>query len=58
MLERRRLFPFLGVLDNVVLGAHNPAARPHRDETLARSIVNISALRHRAPPFGAPIAVT
>jgi branched-chain amino acid transport system ATP-binding protein len=23
------------VLDNVVLGAHNPAARPHRDETLA-----------------------
>ena len=36
MLERRRLFPFLTVLDNVVLGAHNPAARPHRDETLTR----------------------
>ena len=36
VLERRRLFPFLTVLDNVVLGAHNPAARPHRDETLAR----------------------
>ena len=35
VLERRRLFPFLTVLDNVVLGAHNPAARPHRDETLA-----------------------
>jgi branched-chain amino acid transport system ATP-binding protein len=34
VLERRRLFPFLTVLDNVVLGAHNPAARPHRDETL------------------------
>ncbi|PWU20426.1 MAG: branched-chain amino acid ABC transporter ATP-binding protein [Candidatus Rokuibacteriota bacterium] len=35
VLERRRLFPFLTVLDNVMLGAHNPAARPHRDETLA-----------------------
>jgi branched-chain amino acid transport system ATP-binding protein len=36
VLERRRLFPFLTVRDNVLLGAHNPAARPHRAETLAR----------------------
>ena len=36
VLERRRLFPFLTVLDNVLLGAHNPQARPHRAETLAR----------------------
>jgi branched-chain amino acid transport system ATP-binding protein len=36
VLERRRLFPFLTVRDNVLLGAHNPAARPHRDESLAR----------------------
>jgi len=36
VLERRRLFPFLTVLDNVLLGAHNRNARPHRDETLAR----------------------
>jgi len=36
VLERRRLFPFLTVLDNVLLGAHNPTARPHRDDTLAR----------------------
>ena len=36
VLERRRLFPFLTVLDNVVLGAHNPAARPHLKETLTR----------------------
>jgi branched-chain amino acid transport system ATP-binding protein len=36
VLERRRLFPFLTVLDNVLLGAHNPRARAHRDETLAR----------------------
>jgi len=36
VLERRRLFPFLTVLDNVLLGAHNPRARPQRAETLAR----------------------
>ena len=36
VLERRRLFPFLTVLDNLLLGAHNPAARPHRAGTLAR----------------------
>jgi branched-chain amino acid transport system ATP-binding protein len=36
VLERRRLFPFLTVLDNVLLGAHNRTARPHRAETLAR----------------------
>ena len=36
VLERRRLFPVLTVLDNVLLGAHNARARPHRDETLAR----------------------
>ncbi|MBI2202572.1 MAG: ABC transporter ATP-binding protein [Candidatus Rokubacteria bacterium] len=36
VLERRRLFPFLTVLDNILLGAHNPRARPHRAETLAR----------------------
>jgi branched-chain amino acid transport system ATP-binding protein len=35
VLERRRLFPFLTVRDNVMLGAHSPAARPHRDQTLA-----------------------
>jgi branched-chain amino acid transport system ATP-binding protein len=36
VLERRRLFPFLTVLDNVLLGAHNPRARPHRAAMLAR----------------------
>ena len=36
VLERRRLFPFLTVRDNVLLGAHNPRARPRRSETLAR----------------------
>ena len=36
VLERRRLFPFLTVLDNVLLGAHNSHARPLRAKTLAR----------------------
>jgi len=36
VLERRRLFPFLTVLDNVLLGAHNPSARARREDTLAR----------------------
>jgi branched-chain amino acid transport system ATP-binding protein len=34
VLERRRLFPFLSVGDNVLLGAHNRRARPHRATTL------------------------
>jgi branched-chain amino acid transport system ATP-binding protein len=34
VLERRRLFPFLTVRDNLVLGAHHPAARRHRAESL------------------------
>ena len=36
VLERRRLFPFLTVLDNLLLGAHNPTARRQRDVSLAR----------------------
>jgi len=35
VLERRRLFPFLTVHDNVLLGAHNARARPQREETAA-----------------------
>jgi branched-chain amino acid transport system ATP-binding protein len=34
VLERRRLFPFLSVGDNVLLGAHNHRARPQRATTL------------------------
>lgn len=36
VLERRRLFPFLTVQDNLLLGAHNPRARAQREETRAR----------------------
>jgi branched-chain amino acid transport system ATP-binding protein len=47
VLERRRLFPFLTVLDNVLLGAHNPRARPHRTETLARVEALFPVVRSR-----------
>jgi branched-chain amino acid transport system ATP-binding protein len=36
VLERRRLFPYLTVRQNVLLGAYTPAARAGRQEQLAR----------------------
>ena len=47
VLERRRLFPFLTVRDNVLLGAHNARARPHREETLARLEALLPLLKAR-----------
>ncbi|MGH7263774.1 MAG: ABC transporter ATP-binding protein [Candidatus Rokuibacteriota bacterium] len=47
VLERRRLFPFLTVRDNLLLGAHNRHARPHREETLARVEALFPVLRER-----------
>jgi branched-chain amino acid transport system ATP-binding protein len=32
--ENRRLFPFMTVVENLMLGGHTPRARPARDETL------------------------
>jgi branched-chain amino acid transport system ATP-binding protein len=32
--ENRRLFPFMSVSENLMLGAHSPRARASRDETL------------------------
>src|SRR5207248_11445810 len=37
----------LTVRDNVLLGAHNPRARPHREETLARLEALLPLLRAR-----------
>jgi branched-chain amino acid transport system ATP-binding protein len=47
VLERRRLFPFLSVHDNVLLGAHNARARPQREETLARLEALLPLLKTR-----------
>jgi len=45
VLERRRLFPYLSVRQNLLLGAYNPAARARREDTLA----DIEALFPRLP---------
>lgn len=34
VLERRRLFPYLTVWENLYLGAYNPRAKKYREETL------------------------
>jgi branched-chain amino acid transport system ATP-binding protein len=47
VLERRRLFPFLTVRDNLLLGAHNRQARPHREESLARVEALFPVIRER-----------
>jgi branched-chain amino acid transport system ATP-binding protein len=47
VLERRRLFPFLTVRDNVLLGAHHPAARRQRAATLERVERLFPILRER-----------
>ena len=47
VLERRRLFPFLSVHDNVLLGAHNARARPQREETLRRLEALLPLLKTR-----------
>ena len=47
VLERRRLFPFLSVHDNVLLGAHNARARPYREDTLARLEALLPLLKTR-----------
>src|SRR3954463_4736798 len=56
VLERRRLFPFLTVHDNVVLGAHNARARPHRDETLARLEGLLPLLKQRRSQLAHPLS--
>lgn len=34
VLERRRLFPYLTVWENLYLGGYNPRAKPHRKESM------------------------
>ena len=36
ILERRRVFPYLTVRQNLWLGGYHPGAKPHREETLAQ----------------------
>jgi branched-chain amino acid transport system ATP-binding protein len=47
VLERRRLFPYLTVRQNVLLGAWNPTARAGRDDQLERVARLFPILRER-----------
>jgi branched-chain amino acid transport system ATP-binding protein len=48
VLERRRLFPYLTVRQNVLLGAYNPAARTSRDEQMQRVTTLFPIIASRA----------
>ena len=47
VLERRRLFPYMTVLENLLLGAYVPALRPARAEMLESVLAMFPALRDR-----------
>jgi len=47
VLERRRLFPYLSVRQNLLLGAYHPAAKARRAETLAEVQALFPRLRER-----------
>lgn len=48
VLERRRLFPYLSVRQNLLLGAYNPKAKGIRDETLEKMFRLFPVLRKRS----------
>ena len=48
VLERRRLFPYLTVRENLILGAYNRSARAHREQGLADVEALFPFLRTRA----------
>ena len=47
ILERRRVFPYLTVRQNLWLGAYQPDAKPHRAETLKQVYTLFPRLRER-----------
>src|SRR5207247_3263409 len=47
VLERRRLFPYLTVSENLLLGAYHPSAKARRQETLADVEALFPRLRER-----------
>jgi len=52
VLERRRLFPFMTVRENLLLGGYHPAARARREASLAEVEALFPFLRARADQLG------
>ena len=52
VLERRRLFPFMTVRENLLLGGYHPAARARREASLADVEALFPFLRARADQLG------
>jgi branched-chain amino acid transport system ATP-binding protein len=52
VLERRRLFPFMTVRENLLLGGYHPAARARRETSLADVEALFPFLRARADQLG------
>ena len=52
VLERRRLFPFMSVRENLLLGGYHPAARARREASLADVEALFPFLRARADQLG------
>lgn len=47
ILERRRVFPYLTVRENLWLGAYHPDAKPHREQTLQEVYALFPRLQER-----------
>jgi branched-chain amino acid transport system ATP-binding protein len=47
ILERRRVFPYLTVRENLWLGAYHPDAKPHREQTLQEIYALFPRLKER-----------
>jgi branched-chain amino acid transport system ATP-binding protein len=47
ILERRRVFPYLSVRENLWLGAYHPDAKPHREQTLEQVYALFPRLKER-----------
>jgi branched-chain amino acid transport system ATP-binding protein len=56
VLERRRLFPYMTVLENLLLGAYLPALRPQRAAALERVYALFPVLRERTGQLAATLS--